>query len=958
MRRRAFGVHGRVQWDDVARPVSSATISFFGVDDARPLGETTTDRRGAYAIRVRGQAAARLARGAAPVYVLVRDRKGNVLGMTRDTPVRLSGSASALTIDADAGRRRPAGRAAAAKVQVGPLFLDADAVRKATPDTIRAIARALAPSTERPSRDPVVRTLLRELTVERRTLCGAPVLETIEYLIESKGWPRELALEVYDTLSQRSCGCAAQAYASRNFIVTYYAHGPAAVDPDTSPADVIEPGTTTVLATLPDGGPPTYIKRICFWLERALAAYTSPPFALPNPAISSRLPVVVTDRIRFGNATPTDFYINNRLPPDLLCAVAVHELFHRVQYQFPGVWTGAGPWVLSMKEGGATWAEDSLADLINRYLYEAGDTGDFSGGPGVLSVPHKSLESASYKCSLFWRYVAEQRSPRVRPSDEPEIGVDVYRRIIEECAAGTWSAADVKRALRLLPWHQDFYEFSYLDAARQELLTSETTLGDYALACFLKDVGTDAPDRRFDFMEKRNKIFFPEIVNTYLKPPVPVPGALARVSLAGKTVLTASGSVSFVSSVPRFGSRYYALEVDRRVTSVRVEFAAAASLSSGLFQVVLIDDDGGIRDIYRSDRQWYIKQFPNLVAGRRLDRILIVVTGAASAGAFSLTVSPAAPAPDVMVTRWNSPNGKEYEIDPRDWAWTWLSPDLWVDNDGDGAADAVRGDGDNKLFVRLHNKGDALAEGISVQLDYQDASGPLSDLAWRPVGNAAGAPQSLTDLSLPPGGSRAWSVDWAPVRSERGAYFCVRAIVTAPGDPNTDNKRALSNFGTVVLPRGGFVDVAVRRRNPDPYRPRSIGAEVVPRLAPDLQASSRDLKQLAPRVLKPGEEIAEVVRLNHWPAKTEIGQSELPAELGAWHAVRPRKRPTTPDPQRYYPTDPRTLPPGVAGRPMITVIHTVDGLPLTGVSLLVSVDGGEPPRAHGRRRRPAPRGGG
>ena len=40
-----------------------------------------------------------------------------------------------------------------------------------------------------------------------------------------------------------------------------------------------------------------------------------------------------------------------------------------------------------------------------------------------------------------------------------------------------------------------------------------------------------------------------------------------------------------------------------------------------------------------------------------------------------------------MITRWNSRVGTEYEVDPKGWAWAWISPDVMVDNDDDVMAD-------------------------------------------------------------------------------------------------------------------------------------------------------------------------------------------------------------------------------------------------------------------------------
>ena len=45
----------------------------------------------------------------------------------------------------------------------------------------------------------------------------------------------------------------------------------------------------------------------------------------------------------------------------------------------------------------------------------------------------------------------------------------------------------------------------------------------------------------------------------------------------------------------------------------------------------------------------------------------------------------------------------------------------------------------------------------------------------------------------------------------------------------------------------------------------------------------------------------------------------------------------------HYPVDERTLPPGVSGQSMITIVHEVDGLALGGVTYTVTVEDGERP---------------
>jgi hypothetical protein len=333
--------------------------------------------------------------------------------------------------------------------------------------------------------------------------------------------------------------------------------------------------------------------------------------------------------------------------------------------------------------------------------------------------------------------------------------------------------------------------------------------------------------------------------------------------------------------------------------------------------------------------------------------VVLVASGAASSGNFSISVNPATAAPNVMVTRWHSPMKAEIEIDSRNWAWTWVSPDIWVDNDGDGIADGqVFFDFNNKLHIRLHNKGNAPASGIGVQFFYQDASGALPPGSWLPVQNTGGITQSLAGLSLPAEASNQWSVDWSPAPSGASQHFCVRAIVTVPGDPNTDNKRVLSNFGNVIVKPGGFFDIRLLRQNIHERLRRKITLAVVPRLTPDFELSPRDLREQRSMLLEPGEVARDAIRILHRPVKERILHVDHEERNGHHECTPPLFRNLLePDPRGHYEVDPRTLPPGVVGRAMVTIVHLADGLPQGGVTVMITPDDGK------RSTRPKRRGG-
>jgi hypothetical protein len=946
-------VRGIVRWDDNGDPVAGARVELIGRSDRQSLAKTRTDPKGGFCVVIRRSKD----RFCGEAEVVVRSPTGAILIGSDGPAVRLAGPVHELHLAAPGDRRKAGSREDRRRpvVRVGAFDLDAAVFAKLKPSFVLELALAMVNR----KAEKEFRRRLEQLSPEivpsvhsQRRMSNTALLELIEEIIEIKQWPRELRLKVDEVLRLRrrdalwpdrdqevTSGFAEQVHLCPNFRITYQDSGTAAVDPDTSAQDVIDPGNpaATVLASLPAGSPPAYIKRICFWLERALAAYTGPRFGLRNPAAGGRIEVVVNSA-PFGSAGATAFFINNALPADVLCAVAVHELFHMVHR----LYGGSGVWRTGTNEGGAVWAEDSAAEFLNRYLDEAGT--NFNGS-GYMIQPHVSLEDGSfvYKTSLFWRYIAEQQSGLTGAADEPMIGVEVFREILERCEAAGWSSTSIRTAVRNLPWYQDFHEFWFLDAARLDRTSSETLLGNFALAAYLKDLGANVPDRRFDYMEDEENIGIDDVIQTVI-PTAPLQTTLASVARAGTGTLTASNTITFSDSVPRYGSRYFEIAVNPAVTSAQLQFTAGAGLTSLLCQVALIDEDGLAREIYRSDATSYAKRVPNMRDGKRLDRIAVVVTGCESAGSFTVTAANAAAAPDVMVTRWHSVMKSEIEIDPRNWSWTWVSPDIFVDTDLDGVADGTVFFGvNNKLHIRLHNKGNADAAGIGVQFWYQDASGGLSDAGWLPVRNTGSTVQSLSGLSLAAGNSGVWSVDWSPVASGTSHHFCVRAVVSVPGDPNTDNKRVLSNFGNVQMPFGGFFDLVWLRRNVlrDPEGPVTL--TVVPRFRHQFEIAPRDLVEQRAKRLRPGEAAVDELRIYHRPKNQEVTHTPVPKQ------VKGRKSPCAcaaplvlnrrePDPTGDYPPDPRTLPPGVDGKPMLTLVHRADGVAIGGITVMLTPD--------------------
>lgn len=806
-------------------------------------------------------------------------------------------------------------------VIVGGIELNARVLKELKPEGLLNIARALNNDEKLNKRDlENIKKLSPQLLLEKPTkesrhihLSATPIREALDEIIRLKRWPRAVSLDLEAIITGRIYRLfATQVHNCGDFVITYETTGPAAVDLSTAAEDVLDPGTTNVLTTLPAGGVPTYIKRVCFWLQRALNAYKNPPFSLRDPSAGGPINCFIINT-QFGSAGSSGMNLGNVMEDDLLCAVAVHELFHMVQFEY----TINGAWRSSIMEGGATYSEDSAADSMNRYLDEAADN---FNGPGLLVNPNISLIGASYKCSLFWRYIAEQHSPRIQPSDEPTIGVETYKAIIEAVDAGGATTDVIRAAVHQLPWYQAFNEFRYLDPARFDRESSETTIGNFALACYLKGLGNNVPDRRFDFMEDEENIHIDDVIRIIM-PTLAASDTLRDVAIAGSGNLTTTASNNFIGSLNALGRQFFEVNVDAAVTNFTINFQVTSGLTDPIFQVVLIDEDNNVRDIHRTDYTSYTKMITNIRDGKRLSKIALIVAGGEVSGNFTINTVATTTSPDVMVTRWHSMMKNEYEIDSRNWAWTWVSPDIWVDNNSDGIADSqVFFNQNNKLNIRLHNKGNQNASNVQVEFYYQNAAGGLHDADWMPVRNLANSLQTLTGLSLAAGNSQNFEVDWAPVPDGTSDHFCIKAVVNSPGEINTDNKRVLSNFGNVVLPFSGIIDLTLLRRNIFDFD-KVVTLRVIPRLNPHIKVSQVDLKQQKSKHLRAGESTLDSIRLYHDPAKkvTTDHQNHKFSEDG-------------------YTTPKEALPPGIDGANLITVVHEVDGLSIGGVSFNVKTE--------------------
>ncbi len=702
--------------------------------------------------------------------------------------------------------------------------------------------------------------------------------------------------------------------------------------------------------------PPTFVQEVGVIAEHALTQYLSTAFGVRDPrAGASRLEYRILDQNPgilpgqqrvYGQTHPSWSHVevdpHNSLLQNL--HTVPHEMFHRVQYRYNNISTISGLYGM-MREGGARFIEDCINDQPNRYVPSAkkifdDPTQSLADSPsvGTSSVSSTPINKAS---GLFWKYMAEQHSTRVGPVFEPAVGVDAYRQALEASATVApgdpgvgYDPSTLRTARGNMPYYGSFDQFFYYDPAQTELGSHETTWGNYLIANYLHGTASPVTDPRFDYLEDDEPVTWPDPAN------VPNLAALQATVLAGDDIALAQGSnvTRSVTGHNAWAARYYRITPSGSPGPrlLRVTFNASGGMTDPLVQILLLGPGNALVDIHRSDKTNYTKTV-NLAG---LSSVIVIVASRGNPGGFTVQFDEMPIAADTMITRWNSAGGTEYESNPYGWSWTWVSPDVMVDNNNDGLADtAVHFGVNNVLKVRLRNRGNQVASNIQIDFWYQKATPFLTSTGWTPVRNSAGNIQQLTGQTLaakgdPAGNDVKWfSVNWAPVDDgTHHPHWCVKVKVSVPGEPNSDNKLALSNFSNVV-PSGDRDMLGLLVRLPEPWAqvdllivphgPRwSMLAGRFPKSSARPRASMLE-KEPAARVLMPCEAIMADLTL-------------VRRRIAPWDE---RDRKPRPLPGRYYRVDPRTLPPGVNPETLVTVAQVVDGRLTGGVTFQITPKG-------------------
>jgi len=179
---------------------------------------------------------------------------------------------------------------------------------------------------------------------------------------------------------------------------------------------------------------------------------------------------------------------------------------------------------------------------------------------------------------------------------------------------------------------------------------------------------------------------------------------------------------------------------------------------------------------------------------------------------------------------WEPPGEENGDLivrdNPNDWGVTpssppfWLSPDIWVDNDGDGVPDKIIPGKTNKLFAAVHNIGSAQLTNVTVEFysDFVTAGFDFNSAVLIGTATIPSIMPTSTEIVEVP-----WNVPLSNPQPGEGGPLCVGVRAFSSGDPLTspnsvpyDNNIALRNFFPIEARPGQTVNFDFKVHNNQP----------------------------------------------------------------------------------------------------------------------------------------------
>jgi hypothetical protein len=238
---------------------------------------------------------------------------------------------------------------------------------------------------------------------------------------------------------------------------------------------------------------------------------------------------------------------------------------------------------------------------------------------------------------------------------------------------------------------------------------------------------------------------------------------------------------------------------------------------------------------------------------------------------YCLCASTAHAQADPSIIDWGSPAGHPPP---------YQTPDIWVDNDGDGVknepGEPTRGLV-NQLVAQVRNLGPSPANGVQVRLSYAPygAWGPTSDANFKEIATVSvdlgAAGTSTAERTV----QRDWDLSnslednggmWGGHTLGEFDHFCVRVHIIFPVDSNTSNNMAQNNFANVEVAYSSASMMKIVL--PNSKNAPAVGELVFRGLPPDWNPVVKGIDDPTSRfTLKPGE--IRIITISLTPPRPE-----------------------------------------------------------------------------------------
>ena len=552
----------------------------------------------------------------------------------------------------------------------------------------------------------------------------------------------------------------------------------------------------TVIGTATGASMPRYAEVVGIWLTWALSRYQSWGFPDPSGYLATdethfEVGIEVLPANMYAGAYQGGMAVSNTLSDAMLGWAPLHELFHNEQFCLISedkereLEQQSGQLVDFWMEGTAETATAMLQPGRNAVAIHWQSYLDLCQNGAMFAIGAPSIFDQSYDSMVLWKYVLEQTYlwppvPHPTPTEFDREGVallEIWGQARSEQSYALSTFADAQAGVA--PLGRNWVDVMKSGPNGLDVYDNETLYGNWLAALYLKSRN---PEARFTFQEQGSG-----------------PGGMGDLPALLGTFDHTSGLSTYMATLQpwSFMCRVFGMKDPAYVSGLnglKFDFTADAG-SNVLSQLLLLDANLHVVDIVRSrDLNLSRTVFSR---GGQVQVVVACMAALDNAATMhgSVACSVASPAPDLQITRWNSPAGCEYHFDPLTTPWDWRTPDVWLEDvygtTQAGKLPPVTGYKGSRLHVTVRNNGPVTAGNVLVHVTCQPISPCPDDSAWQPMLTSDGKPLVVAFGDITANLTRVKTV---PVTRPGDLAWSIRCQIDCATDSSPDNNAAVSSF--------------------------------------------------------------------------------------------------------------------------------------------------------------------